>query len=1562
MSERLGQALVDAISDSAGGRSSWLLLDGVTPDVAETVAASWNENLPRLVVVGPADNNFQGFALGDEPATALRNSGPVCLVLCEGQTIADSQSVKGFDRFSPAELTADRDGLHLLCVQDPDVSDSPGVQAAIDALLNPKLDRSPSPLAVCRFLDAVGGGGSVGEALPALGAFREVDGSDIDADRLVANLNLAGERSSPDRLRGSALREMRSRVDAVEGVSASEVIELTVRQDPRLLEILTFDEATAAFEGPPSSGLRGDLDAAIKSFGSRDTESFKAAEGIQPVIERLEDPLDAREAAAELLKFNDEHQQVPFGAPLVRRLKLQRRERSIKRDSIEEGLLRALDGLPSGLRSIELKEPVVSENQSPEVQARSILSIAAAHVRLSPLLRVLEAAGVVIAGELLEDQNARLAGVAATIDNPARAEPRRVVVGLRGERKADSVEVSWTPEAEDFALLMTLVEFAGEGESLVFEAEAGAQIGSGVTTQEIRRQGTPSDLSHLARRLKETAGGVLREGLHAPLLLGWAHSWNEAVEVARSKNVRAPEILEALTLAGAIRTTEGDATLTPLSPLKAEWLAARTDAWLELLEQAIAANSGETARETGDSYAAPLQQTAAALADATSAQYPAFLISPDSEAPLLSSADGAVFSGFGNGRMTEEVAPAVSLESLAGAIEKLVGLHPEAGQHLRCVAWRPGAADLACRAALSLLKKTRGVERADIICVDGGPSDETLAAIDDWARGEDQERLTLGYAANLNDLESRGDSPEFHLAVVEGVTRNLNPPPLNTEEVVEPAQDEDILFCPKTWVRPNHTNMLLAPPSASTAGLSWLRLMTALDDAWPQSGGDDPSHLRVPELRIDMKSSRKALSRLHELALWVVTLDRFANRKTLESAVGKEVAILHQERRASGSDVQGMVISQMLGSSADHAIEVSLRRAGLIDERGGAQLASALRRAAAAGYGILALRAATTGSGINELIGHVAAFNRLTTVATPWPLPPDCRVLILSLDEYAAWFGRARRADMLALALSPEEGGVHAANVEVKAVRDPNSVPQALSEAKEQIRRTLVDSRFAAYPNGSIYSRLWLNRICDAAIAVARETGRRLTEADLVALNNFRGGYNGVLEWAGIGMVFAPGAESSTQHSHLPLMKDRVPVAMSSIDLTLELLQDASGGNGTELRTVATGRPTLSPSSKERQSRQPLAPALPEPDDAAPEIEEVAPTTEVEAKDIADPTAQPLLGLDVVSGEPVEWRVSGPDALSNGHIEVYGTSGAGKTQFIMSLLSQLDSVGAKFGICDFKNDYGGDFPSSVGAQFYDLWESPLPFNPLAIDDPSRRALQGLRIELRDTVDIAARPFARLGHRQLGKLLEAFEQAYAKAPRGTMPTLMDVHELLDEDLRGVIGDLTRFELFGDGPPLGDLIDQKVVFGLNHIPGTGLTTTLAAGFILSSLYLKLLELPQVANQVNYIVVVDEAQRVANFHSVASMVRELRSKGLAVILATQRPGDLPEEASTNAQTKVFLRLPDGQAARQAARALDPTDRNLAAEIRRLDDGEAFVSIAGGLPRKVRLRQHWRDDGQSD
>jgi DNA helicase HerA-like ATPase len=165
------------------------------------------------------------------------------------------------------------------------------------------------------------------------------------------------------------------------------------------------------------------------------------------------------------------------------------------------------------------------------------------------------------------------------------------------------------------------------------------------------------------------------------------------------------------------------------------------------------------------------------------------------------------------------------------------------------------------------------------------------------------------------------------------------------------------------------------------------------------------------------------------------------------------------------------------------------------------------------------------------------------------------------------------------------------------------------------------------------------------------------------------------------------------------------------------------------------------------------------------------------------------------------------------------------------------------------------------------------------------------------------------------------------------------------------------MFKSGEPLGNVIDHNVVFGLSKIPGNGQTTVLAAGFILSALLLRVQNLPPLPNTIRYIAVVDEAHRVAAFQAIKTMIREGRSKGLAVVLATQQPLDLPDIVAANAQTKICFGLPDATVATMAARKLEPDNGRLAEHIRTLNVGEAFVSLGGESPRLLRMAQAYRD-----
>jgi hypothetical protein len=85
---------------------------------------------------------------------------------------------------------------------------------------------------------------------------------------------------------------------------------------------------------------------------------------------------------------------------------------------------------------------------------------------------------------------------------------------------------------------------------------------------------------------------------------------------------------------------------------------------------------------------------------------------------------------------------------------------------------------------------------------------------------------------------------------------------------------------------------------------------------------------------------------------------------------------------------------------------------------------------------------------------------------------------------------------------------------------------------------------------GTVYSRIWLNRIAEAAYAVARESRFRLDSEELKALEAFRLG-RGTLEWAGVGLVFGPKVNPLHKIYRADLSGDIVPVVLHSIQLTL---------------------------------------------------------------------------------------------------------------------------------------------------------------------------------------------------------------------------------------------------------------------------------------------------------------------------------------------------------------------------------------------------------------------------
>jgi hypothetical protein len=1587
MSDRLGIAMVEHIR-SMRGESKFVLLEGVPEDVAVSMTRTWRgERLPALAVASSSRHRFGRYALSGVSGTALRNRHPegVCLVVCEGVSLPDRQSVKRFENVAPSDLLENVERLVVLARAGRDALLDGPARAVRQAILTAPAGEKPSALAVSRYFDAIAEGADPLEALPILGGFADhARGGTVDAARIAENLRLASRRRSDDVIGPTASAAARRRAQRIiarrPGVSrrqaadvAAEVITFLQSGDDRLLEALTFDEASEIL-GASAPDLAAEVELQLADFrrtieGDRDAEvPWDQYRGRARALRR---PEERKEAARDLVDLDDIEGRAVFQASTRKKLERLLKDAVIRAGSCPEyAILQVVHQLDGCIERIQLLNP---DPPAPDARTRAAaqraLVLACARIRLGGLFRwltdshsieidglLLRSAGDGLWPEAFEDADLRLRKLPA--------------VELRVHGAQERATISWTPDLDDLGLLRSAFALT-EAPCLALETACLPDLASFCSGGPPKPRPIASQLRGLADRLRSTAASVLADGLSADVLSRWVASWERAVERERAAN-RADYVQE-LALVGSVEGAEAIG-LTAFAPLKSEWVTAYLQDLWGLIDAVIRA---------GASDSAPTEATAAAVARLTASHYPAFVQTPSSDRPLLPSAEARIWSVYGARARADD--GGYSAEALGSVLERLLSLQPEAAGHLRCLAWGPGAADLVIANAVHLLVGGQGsVREVELFCAQHRPSDDVLAEADETLARAGRELLRIRYLDSLDsaaDVLGRGGESAVHLAVATGLTDGGARLEVNIAEVTEPELDDEVLFAPRTWLRPGRSQRtLLMPPGASDAFLAWLRLATAIDDGWSDPG----STIRVPELRTGTRTIRRQLQQLHDLALWVATIDRYATRDSLEDAL-EDVAILHQERRLSGESPTSLVISQKSGGPADRAVGRSLRAAGIVPGEVAFDYGIRIRRVASQGYGILALEAATTGAGINELIGHVVAFSLLGATSTPWPLPAGCRVLLLSLDDHAAWFLGGKRADLVALAIDTREVGIHAAVIEVKARR---SDPQpAGTQALDQLRKTLVATRWAAYPDrGSVHSRLWLNRLAEAAYAVVRESRFRLDADEIRAIEEFRRG-SGTLEWAGLGLVFGPDIAEARRDYPMPINGDRVPIVIHAIRLTEPVVAAACNTSLGEMYTVEASRAPLMGGRTRRRPergdgrvrRRPSEPGLEpeaEPDEEVPSAEGESPerATERGGDRVLRPVPSdegasggfvpPILGWDLGTGEQLRWEAAGERGadLGNGHVEIWGSSGMGKTQFTMSLLGQLaHHTGTRFAIADFKNDYSSesnDFPSVVGAQFIDLWNEGAPFNPLALRDVDQRTVESAQIELRDAVDVAARSFTRMGHRQLNKFRQVLHEAYEIGRREERwPTMMTVNDLLDDDLSGVIGDLTRNQIFRDGPPLGDIVDANVIFGLSQIPGNGLTTVLAAGFILSALLLKIQSMPPVANTIRYALVVDEAHRVADFKALDTLVREGRSKGLAVILATQQPSDLPEVVATNAATKICFRLPDATMSAAAARRLDPSDPTLPEQLRTLGVGEAFVRLGGEMPRLLSMCQMHRD-----
>ena len=292
------------------------------------------------------------------------------------------------------------------------------------------------------------------------------------------------------------------------------------------------------------------------------------------------------------------------------------------------------------------------------------------------------------------------------------------------------------------------------------------------------------------------------------------------------------------------------------------------------------------------------------------------------------------------------------------------------------------------------------------------------------------------------------------------------------------------------------------------------------------------------------------------------------------------------------------------------------------------------------------------------------------------------------------------------------------------------------------------------------------------------------------------------------------------------------------------------------------------------------------------------------------------LGLDRMGNE-VLWKLTDTSTVENPHACIVGLSGQGKTQFALDLLYQLrlQNSDLSFTVLDYKGDLSEPgsatrrmFDNHLGCDVAVPGRSRIPAVPF-----HRPQAYGHEQYALSVTDLISRFYPQLGTQQRLALREVLVDvmsgegnvdAFGFEVLGErLERYYNDNRRREDGLTEVISRLRVLQLFEETPSdhnAGSLLSNSLLVRLNELAAD----TLPAAFLLiSRLYDEMRRLPDAPRvgsviELRHVIFIDEAHHYLSERSspLARIIREGRSKGVAVFLATQSVSDLAGAAGAD------------------------------------------------------------------
>jgi hypothetical protein len=358
-----------------------------------------------------------------------------------------------------------------------------------------------------------------------------------------------------------------------------------------------------------------------------------------------------------------------------------------------------------------------------------------------------------------------------------------------------------------------------------------------------------------------------------------------------------------------------------------------------------------------------------------------------------------------------------------------------------------------------------------------------------------------------------------------------------------------------------------------------------------------------------------------------------------------------------------------------------------------------------------------------------------------------------------------------------------------------------------------------------------------------------------------------------------------------------------------------------------------------------------------------------------------------------------PPQTLNRHVFVTGSTGAGKSQTVRHLLSQLTEAGIPWlAIEPAKSEYAA-MSGRLGTPVTVVNPSdpeavPISVNPLAPEPgyPVQAHIDMVRALFQAAFD-AEEPFPQIMSQALQRVYEAngWDVVTGRGRPGSaiepaVPTLeqlqkaalqvigevgygnelmADVKGFVDVRLRSLrIGSAGRFFEGGHPADIEGLLSRNVVLAIEDVANDE-----DKAFLMGTLIIRIVEHLRLRSRraerdprgLRHVIVIEEAHRLlrnrgeqrASAHAVelfAGMLAEIRAYGEGIVVAEQIPTKLVPDVVKNTALKVVHRLPAYDDRRLVGAAMN-LDDDQSREVVSLPPGAAAV-FADGMDRPLRVR----------